>query len=273
MKVFEKKIAIVTGGASGIGRAICEELASAGAVVVAADVNVEGAERVALLINEAGGHARAARVDVRLAEDVLSLVTETVAEHGRLDYMFNNAGTNVAGEVRDLRLEHWQRIVNTNLWGVVHGTTAAYSFMVKQGSGHIVNTASLAGLTGLPTNTPYAATKHAVVGLSSSLRVEAAGLGIKVSVVCPSFVQTRGIEALTVLNANREDLTGNIPLKPISPTHAAKQILRGVAANRAIIVFPFYARAVWWLWRLNSSLLVPVGTQTVRKFRAARTEP
>jgi short-subunit dehydrogenase len=98
-------------------------------------------------------------------------------------------------------------------------------------------------------------------------------LGVKVSVVCPSFVQTRGIEALTVVNAKREDLTGNIPLKPISPAHAAKQILRGVAANRAIIVFPFYARVVWWLWRLNSALLVPVGAQTVKNFRAARTEP
>ena len=133
--------------------------------------------------------------------------------------------------------------------------------------------ASLAGLIGLPTNTAYATTKHAIVGLSNSLRVEAAGLGVKVSVVCPSFVQTRGIEALTVVNARREDLTDNIPLKPISPAHAAKKILQGVAANRAIIVFPFYARIAWWLSRLNSAFLLPVGLQAVKKLRSARIDP
>ncbi len=272
MNVFADKVAVVTGGGSGIGRALCEALAHRQAIVVPADLNPEAAQEAAAIIRQSGGCAEAAQVDVRQVEQMRSLIDRVTTRFGRLDYMFNNAGTNVAGEVRDLELEHWQRIIDTNLWGVVHGTWIAYSVMVKQGSGHIVNTASLAGLTGLPTNTAYAATKHAVVGLSTSLRVEAAGLGVKVSVVCPSFVRTRGIEALAVLNAKREDLTRNIPLKPISPEQAAKSILRGVEANRAIIVFPFYARLVWWLWRLNSELLVPIGAQTVKNFRAARTD-
>jgi len=272
MNAYEGKVAIVTGGGSGIGRALCEELARRGTIVIIVDINEDGAQQVASSINEAGGCAQAAQVDVRNAGEIRSLIETTTARFGRLDYMFNNAGTNVGGEVRDLDLVHWQRIVDTNLWGVVHGTCIAYAYMVKQGFGHIVNTASLAGLTGLPTNTAYATTKHAVVGLSNSLRIEAAELGVKVSVVCPSFVQTNGLEALTVINARREDLTGNIPLKPISPARAARKILKGVAANKGIIVFPFYARLIWWLWRLNAALLLPIGTQMVKKFRTARVD-
>jgi short-subunit dehydrogenase len=105
--------------------------------------------------------------------------------------MLNNAGIALGGEVRDMDLEHWRRILDVNLWGVIHGTTAAYQVMVKQGFGHIVNTASLGGLIPEPMATAYATTKHAVVGLSTSLRAEAAELRVKVSVVCPGFVQTR----------------------------------------------------------------------------------
>jgi NAD(P)-dependent dehydrogenase (short-subunit alcohol dehydrogenase family) len=121
---------------------------------------------------------------------VQELVDETVRDYGRLDYMFNNAGIGMGGEVRDMDLEHWRRVLEVNLWGVTCGTSAAYEEMVRQGFGHIVNTASLAGLIPLPMVAAYCATKHAVVGLSASLRAEAAALGIKVSVVCPGFVET-----------------------------------------------------------------------------------
>jgi NAD(P)-dependent dehydrogenase (short-subunit alcohol dehydrogenase family) len=272
MNTFKGKVSIVTGGASGIGRALCKELARKGAVVAVADINLEGATQVAMAINEEGGHALAAHLDVCCAEDVESLIEKIVNDFGRIDYMFNNAGTNIAGEARDLSFEHWHRVVDTNLWGVIHGTSAAYKQMVKQGFGHIVNTASLAGLTGLPMNAAYSATKHAVVGLSNSIRVEAVGLGVNITVVCPAFIQTNGLESVTVINASRNDLTGNIPLKPMRPERAAQRILRGVAANRGMVVFPPYARLVWWLTRLNGALLVPVGLKTVERFRASRAD-
>ena len=145
---FQNQIAIVTGGASGIGRALCEELTRRGAVVAVADINYEGAQAVASAIAANGGRATAALLDVTRAENVERLVEDTVRTHGRLDYMFNNAGIGVAGEVRDLSLDHWRKCIDINLWGVIYGTTVAYAAMLRQGSGHIVNTASAAGLIG-----------------------------------------------------------------------------------------------------------------------------
>jgi NAD(P)-dependent dehydrogenase (short-subunit alcohol dehydrogenase family) len=272
MSPFKDKIAIVTGAASGIGRALGDELSRLGALVVLADINNDGVEQAAAAINQQGGRATAAPLDVSRAEDVRALVDQTIAAHGRLDYIFNNAGIGVAGEVRDLTLEHWRRIIDINLWGVIHGASAAYAAMVKQGFGHIVNTASLAGLIGSPMMTPYATTKFAVVGLSSSLRAEGEAFGVKVSAVCPGFIQTGIFAAGTYVRLRREDIEAKVPVKLLGTEQAARRILRGVARNKALIVFPFYARLVWWLQRLNPSLVMPLARKTVKEFRAGRTE-
>ena len=165
MDSFDGKVAIVTGGASGIGEAIGEELARRGARVVLADLDGEKAEQAAQGIAQAGGQARAERVDVSDAAQVQALVDGAFSREGRLDYMFNNAGIALFGEVRDMTLEQWERILQVNLHGVVHGVVAAYPRMVEQGSGHIVNTASMAGIAPTPGVTAYAMTKHGVVGL------------------------------------------------------------------------------------------------------------
>jgi len=169
------RIAIVTGAASGIGQALAGALVARGDTVVVADVDKDGAERIAGDLSERGpGAATAAVVDVRDADAVQALVDQTRDRHGRLDLMVNNAGIAVGGDCRELLLAHWDRVIDVNLRGVVHGVQAAYPVMVEQGSGHIVNTASLAGLLPSPGATPYAMAKHGVVGLSLSLRAEAA---------------------------------------------------------------------------------------------------
>ena len=269
MDAFKEKIAIVTGGASGIGRAVCEQLCKRGATVVVADINGEGAGEVASGISETGGRAQASQMDVAREEDVQKLIDETASEHGRLDYMFNNAGICVVGEERDVSLDHWRSVLDVNLFGVIYGTRAAYSLMVKQGFGHIINTASLAGLIPATQEISYTASKHAVVGISNSLRLEGAELGVKVSVVCPGFVQTGVFDAILAVNVDKEKLMGKIPFK-MEATKAAQEILRGVARNRATIVFPAYARIIWWLYRLHPSLLHPLGRRVIKDFRELR---
>jgi len=159
------RVAIVTGGASGIGRALGAALVARGDRVVLADV--AAAAEVADQLNAAGpGAATAAAVDVRDAAAVAHLVTETAEVHGQLDLMFNNAGIRMGGPVEELTVAHWRRAIEVNLLGVVHGVAAAYPLMLRQGHGHIVNTASLAGLVPMPGAAPYTASKAAVVGLS-----------------------------------------------------------------------------------------------------------
>src|SRR5210317_73915 len=179
MDQFKGKIAIVTGGASGIGRALCEELGRIGAIVTVADLNLEGAQEVAKSINEDGGQAGAEQLNVAKADEVKRVIEGTYSDHSRIDYIFNFAGILIVGEAFDMDTEDWSRIFDVNLKGVAYGTAIAYPIMVQQGFGHIVNMSSYQGLIPAGAATAYSATKHGVIGLSTSLRSEAVQLGVK----------------------------------------------------------------------------------------------
>ncbi|MGH9090930.1 MAG: SDR family NAD(P)-dependent oxidoreductase, partial [Acidimicrobiales bacterium] len=194
-----------------------------------------------------GGRAGAAAVDVTDAAAVRRLVEGTVARRGRLDLLFNNAGIGGGGPVEDLDVAAWRRVVDVDLLGVVHGVAAAYPIMVRQGSGHIVNTASLAGLMPAPLLTPYAAAKHAVVGLSTSLRVEAAAHGVHVTAVCPGPVETPILDTPGPVDA-RALLTAALG-EPYPAERLAEDVLAGVAEDRALVVAPGSAREAWSAYR------------------------
>lgn len=274
MDVFRDKTAIVTGGASGIGKGLCEELGKYGAHVVVADVNEEEARNVAASLKASGGRAEAVKLDVTNEEDVRGLIDETAAKSGRLDYIFNNAGIGIGGEVKDMDLDHWKRIVAVNQWGVVYGTLAAYKVMVRQGSGHIVNTASAAGLVPSPFLTAYSMTKHAVVGLSTGLRAEGAELGVKVSVVCPGFIDTPIFDSTEYVNTSKEISMSVVPsgLKTMSAADCARAVLRGVARNRGIIPVQAPAYILWWLNRLSPRLLDAQSRKAIQQYRKAARE-
>ena len=267
---FAGAVAIVTGGASGMGAALCRELGRRGARVVVADRDVDGAQRVAAEIDTAGGAARAAGVDVAEAAPVQALVDETVAEGGQLDYVFNNAGVGFAGDVRDTSLEQWRRVVDVNLMGAIHGVVAAYPVMARQGWGHIVNTASGAGITPFAPLTPYCAAKFGVVGLSAALRQEAAPLGVRVSVVCPGSVATGIFKTAILANLPRERFFGAMSFRQITPEAAAESILAGVQRNRGYIVFPAEVRRLWWLYRLSPALFERMAARQQGMWRAMR---
>ncbi len=272
MKLYKDKVAIVTGGASGIGRALCERLGQLGAAVVIADINIDTANEVAKSINNTGGRAYAAYLDVTNKDDVQKVINEAIDKYNRLDYMFNNAGIAVLGDQRDMTLELWTRSLDINLMGVIYGTTAAYSQMLKQDSGHIVNIASIAGIFPFPMEIPYTTSKFAVVGLSTSLRAEAAALGVKVSVVCPGPVMTPLYDTLTTLKFTMNDVFKKLPPRMMSSDRAAKIILQKVARNKAIVVFPFFFRILWWIYRIHPTLLNPLTRLVVNFYRGLRQE-
>ena len=271
MDPYQDKVAVITGAGSGIGRALAENLAARGAVVVLADKNGKAVEEAAARIRKKGGKAQARELDVTDREAVKQVIEQAWREHGRLDYLFNNAGIAVGGEARDFEYEDWKEVLDVNLYGVIHGVLAAYPLMLSQGFGHIVNTSSLSGLFPHPGEISYTASKYAIVGLSHVLRVEAADLGVKVSVVCPGKIETAIYHTSKVIGYDREKALAMWP-KGITPEECAEEILKGVARNQATIPITRLAKFLWFLHRLSPNLGLWLAQRWGMKARAARLE-
>jgi short-subunit dehydrogenase len=185
--------------------------------------------------------------------------------------MFNNAGTCTMGMLEDLSLEDWHRIVNLNLFGVVHGVQAAYPVMIRQRSGHIVNVSSLAGLMPVPGSASYVATKFAVVGLSHALRLEAARHNVKVSVVCPASVETPIYDTSNFIGIDREKFKELVPGKPTSPESFARATLRALERNQSTVV-PGLAGVLSAVHRHASWMTNILGRNLTSRLAAIRAE-
>lgn len=247
------KHAIVTGAGSGIGAALCRALDLAGAHVLCTDVDAESADQTASSLS---ARARAARLDVTDAGAVQATVDDVVARTGRLDLMFNNAGIVWGGDTELLTLDQWNAIIDVNVRGVVHGIAAAYPQMLRQGHGHIINTASMAGLTAAGQVTSYVATKHAVVGMSMALRSEAVPRGVGVLVVCPAAVETPILDKGAVGGfVGRDYFLQTQGGKPYDADRLARDTLRAIDRNKAILVKPPVAHAQWLFARAAPTLM------------------
>jgi NADP-dependent 3-hydroxy acid dehydrogenase YdfG len=269
------RVAVVTGGASGIGHALAVALAERGDVVTVADIDEQAAETVAKdLRARHPGRAEGAALDVRDATAVAGLIQSVKDKRGRIDLVFNNAGVSIGGTAEEHTLDHWNRAIDVNLRGVVHGVLAAYPIMLEQGSGHIINTASLAGLVPSPGKIAYTATKHAVVGLSLGLRSEAASHGVGVSVVCPGYVDTPLLDNVnsglpqTVDGPHARERAVKQQGKLYLPDQLARDVLRGIDRNQAVIVGPAYARVAWWIARFTPSFSLLCAAKNFREMRS-----
>lgn len=265
--MLRQQVVFITGAASGIGRALALAAAREGAFVWVTDIDAAGSDAVVADIHSQGGQAWALPLDVTDAAAADAAVSHVVAAAGRIDVCFNNAGIGFAGEFRDSTVDQWRRVFDVNVFGVLHVALAVYRQMVRQGHGHLVNTASLAGLLPTPGLSAYGASKWAVVSLTHSLRLEGEALGVKVSAICPSFVESN-IYQNTLVAGLKPDAGRSMAAFPIVPVDGlVGRVFAGVARNEALIVYPFYARVLWWLQRLVPWALRGKGLAQMAKIR------
>lgn len=240
MESLQDKVAVVTGGGSGIGRGICFALAARGARVMVADVDAAKAERVVEELRALGADAAAAATDVSSLASVEALAAATVDVFGGVDVVCNNAGVYVTGPVKALTPDDWRWVMSVNLDGVFHGVHVFVPLLVARGGGHIMNTASLGGL--LPSSSAYSASKAAVVSFSEILRRELAADGIEVSCLCPGAVRTdlascdRLRPAHLADAGNRSGALAATIVDGITGEEAGEIAVRGILRNDALVV-------------------------------------
>jgi len=191
IKEFEGKIALITGGSSGIGRATALAFAKKGAKVVIASRREKESQETVGMIKEIGSEAIFVKTNITQATEVENLVNQTISTYNRLDYAFNNAGTEgISGNSIEQTESNWNDIIDTNLKGVWLSMKYQIPQMLKNGGGAIVNNSSAAGLVGVPNLSIYCASKHGVIGLTKAVALEQATAGIRINSVCPAVIKT-----------------------------------------------------------------------------------
>jgi NAD(P)-dependent dehydrogenase (short-subunit alcohol dehydrogenase family) len=241
MGELENKVAIVTGAASGIGRAAALALAREGAQVVVSDVDEAGGQETVRLIEQQGSEAIFVKTDVSDPDAVEALVDKAVDTYGKLDVMVNNAG--IGGEaalLADYSLESWDRVISINLSGVFYGMKYAIPAMLKSGGGSIINIASILGQVGFATAPAYVAAKHGVLGLTKNAALEYSAQGVRINAVGPGFIRTPMIEQLEEDEATNQMLISMHPIGRLGEPEEVAELVVWLASDKASFVTGAY---------------------------------
>lgn len=255
MEIYRGKGVVITGAASGIGRALAINLAAMGARLALTDVNIEGLEETKSLCGD--GVCNIYRVDVASRTEMFGLADAVKHDFGKVDYLFNNAGVALAASINNATLEEMEWIVNINLWGVVYGTKAFLPIFLSQGDGHVVNISSVMGLVGYPSLGAYCLTKFGVRGLTETLWRELEGTGVCATSVHPAGTATgitRGVRMGQYADeTDREDVERQARGHKTTPDQAARKILAGVARRKRRIIVSNGSWIVQFLSRMFPS--------------------
>ena len=236
---LEGKVVLVTGGGSGIGRAASLVLGRAGAKIMVSDVDARGGRETLDLLGEVGVQGSFVQADVTIESEVEAMTTRTVETYGRLDCAFNNAGIAESGKpmTTDYTLEEWNRIIGVNLTGVWLCIKHEIPHMLRQGSGAIVNTASINGLVGADGLMAYVASKHGVIGITKNAALEYAKKGIRVNAVCPGYIRTPMLEASFASDPGREAvLIDREPVGRLGEPHEVAEAVAWLLSDAASFV-------------------------------------
>ena len=253
MQEFEGKVAVVTGGASGIGLAMATRFAAEGMRLVLADIEEDVLEQAASDLRENGAEVLAVQTDCGDAASMDNLAAESLAHYGSVHVVCNNAGVGARGTMWELGVNDWEFVLRVNLWGVIHGVRVFAPHLVEQDEGHIVNTGSMAGLVSVSGTGPYNVSKHGVVTLSETLygELQDAGSNVGVSVLCPGIIRTNlrnsernrpehlrdiDAEAVRKRTENTPGFSDTVRLQALPAEWAAECVFEGIKANRFYIL-------------------------------------
>ncbi len=235
---FTQQLALVTGAGSGIGRATAIRLAQLGARVIICDRNPQSLQETQALLQQQGAQVYSEVADVSDWQAMQDLATRVHQQYGVLDILVNNAGVATSGDFLSTPIDDWNWVFSINVMGVVHGCKAFGAAMAERGSGHIVNIASAAGYYAAPEMSAYSASKHAVMGLSESLRIELAEFNVGVSAICPGVINTNIVSAMRTngqLVAAQSKIVDIYKKRNYGPEGVAEAIISAIKHNRAVV--------------------------------------
>ncbi len=270
---FDKKVIVITGGASDIGKAISTQLINYDCTIVLLDINKDGME--AFQKEQTGKKAQIVLIHADMTDETVveNCFNQIVLKYGLIDYLFNIVGYGLVGEARDMTGDHWKNIVNVNFFGMLYPTLIGYKIMVKQKSGSIMNMSSIGGVVPSPFNTGYAATKAAIIGLSVSLREEGKEFGVNVSVVCAGGINTKLWDNVRLIKIPIEGFKKLIPPSTLaSPEKAAKLMIKGAVKKKRILFFPASGKVFNFVYKFLPGVYCAGVKMSVNSLRSLRQE-